>query len=113
MARGYTKAIFDEAIGPIKLTSVRLKCFRRSGLRCVFCGIEGRYFEHAQPNPEQPAHLALYALLGGKPVLMTKDHIVPKSLGGSDCVGNMQTACRICNEAKGNNQSFMQGWARF
>lgn len=38
----------------------------------------------------------------GKEVLMTKDHIIPKSKGGADDISNYQTMCERCNEAKGN-----------
>lgn len=34
---------------------------------------------------------------------MSFDHIVPRSLGGSDYLHNMQPAHRKCNEQKGNN----------
>lgn len=48
-------------------------------------------------------HLNLYAIdENGKEVLMTKDHIIPKSKGGADDISNYQTMCERCNEAKGN-----------
>jgi 5-methylcytosine-specific restriction endonuclease McrA len=34
--------------------------------------------------------------------LMTKDHILPVSRGGSNAVTNLQTMCSTCNAAKGN-----------
>lgn len=33
---------------------------------------------------------------------MTKDHIVPKSKGGPDCIENFQTMCEECNKKKKN-----------
>lgn len=33
---------------------------------------------------------------------MTLDHIMPLSMGGEDCMGNLQTACYACNQFKLN-----------
>jgi hypothetical protein len=38
----------------------------------------------------------------GKLVLMTKDHIIPSSLGGKNNVNNSQTMCTNCNNKKQN-----------
>ena len=38
----------------------------------------------------------------GEEILMTKDHILPRSKGGIDDISNYQTMCKLCNEAKGN-----------
>jgi hypothetical protein len=47
-------------------------------------------------------HFNLYAKREGELVQMTKDHIKPRSRGGKDHIGNMQTLCCRCNELKGN-----------
>lgn len=46
------------------------------GRRCAYCGAEG--------------------------VPLEKDHIVPRSRGGTDRVSNLAVSCRPCNQAKGN-----------
>lgn len=38
----------------------------------------------------------------GHEVLMTRDHIIPRSRGGSEGLENMQTMCTKCNSKKGN-----------
>ncbi|PSQ62973.1 MAG: hypothetical protein BRD27_01495 [Bacteroidetes bacterium QH_10_64_19] len=34
-------------------------------------------------------------------VALEQDHVVPRSRGGSDRIGNLVVSCRPCNEAKG------------
>ena len=40
----------------------------------------------------------------GEEVLMTKDHIIPKSLGGKNTIYNLQPMCQFCNSRKGSSQ---------
>lgn len=48
----------------------------RDGFRCLCCG---------DINPEN----------------LTIDHVVPKSVGGTDNLYNLQTLCKVCNSNKG------------
>ena len=48
-------------------------------------------------------HFNLYAELDGYIVLMTKDHIVPRSKGGKNMLENYQTMCCLCNSAKSDH----------
>lgn len=87
----------------MKMASDRYKCFVNSGTKCVTCGIEGTHFAKERYKTDNVYHFNLYALnRRGKEVLMTKDHIFPKSKGGKDEVANYQTMCAPCNEEKGN-----------
>jgi len=82
-------------------TSQRLRLFKEKGLTCVTCGIEGSVYIFETHNLETVPHLNLYALNGdNKLVLMTKDHIQPKSKGGANAHENYATMCSPCNEAK-------------
>jgi len=87
----------------VRMTSWRYRTFARKGLKCVRCGIEGKFFslEKSHLNDKR-YHFNLYAIEGGKPILMTKDHIVPKSMGGTECFENLQPMCTRCNCNKGN-----------
>ncbi len=87
----------------VKMNSLRYQVFQRS-LRCAICGIQGSFFllQRHRYAPGNRAHLNLFAVDGkGQHVLMTKDHIVPRSKGGSDDLTNLQTCCLPCNSAKG------------
>ena len=91
----------------IHMDSLRYLTFATSGIECVECGIKGLYFAKETDDcySENPRyHLNLYAKNNkGKEVLMTKDHIIPKSLGGRNNIQNLQTMCCNCNYKKGSN----------
>lgn len=88
----------------IKGNSQRFQTFFTKGLKCACCGIEGKYFGKEKDFNAARYHLNLYALdKSGNEVLMTKDHIVPRSKGGASELYNYQTMCVKCNIAKGSN----------
>lgn len=87
----------------IKGNSQRYQLFFTKGTKCVCCGIEGKYFAKERSIRQAAYHLNLYAIDdNGQEVLITKDHIIPKSKGGKDELENYQTMCIRCNERKGN-----------
>lgn len=89
----------------VRTTSPRLRTYLK-GVNCAQCGAKGSFFalEQAHRGKNQQPHLNLYAITAaGKEVMMTSDHILPKSLGGRGHLGNRQPMCIICNMAKGNN----------
>ena len=73
------------------------QCFRKS-LVCVACKRVGSIF--LLEEIDGSICLRLYT---ENYSLMTKDHIIPKSLGGEHHAGNLQTMCVSCNRRKGNN----------
>lgn len=84
--------------------SDRYKLFFTKGYTCINCGLIGSYFALERSFMDTRYHLNLYAVNSeGKEVLMTKDHILPKSKGGKDSIDNYQTMCCKCNKEKGNN----------
>ena len=87
----------------IRGNSQRYQTFFTKGCKCIKCGIEGKYFAKERYVDQSTYHLNLYAVNdNGEEVLMTKDHIIPRSKGGIDDINNYQTMCKLCNEAKGN-----------
>lgn len=95
--------LFDHLI---RTGSIRLKTFARDRGVCSICGLEGTHFaveSNTTYYTPKAYHLNLYAIDGvGDEVLMTRDHVHPKSKGGSNGLDNSQTACRVCNEKKGS-----------
>jgi len=105
----HTRCYYPDSSGQIhsvNMKSYRLWTFHVCGVVCVSCGICGKVFllERDCGNKNGPPHLNLYAVdQNNKLILMTKDHITPKSKGGRDIQANFQTMCTICNGLKGNN----------
>lgn len=92
----------------INKDSLRYKTFFKdeNSLSCVKCGLPGNVFGVTRvENPTGASfHFNLYHKTeDGKLILITKDHIVPKSKGGKDYVYNLQTMCVDCNFNKGND----------
>lgn len=86
------------------INSLRLACFKVHGVVCAKCGVVGQFFAVEIHNgaPEgQRHHINLYAVKDGEEVLMTQDHVIPKSKGGANTTENSQTMCSYCNKEKG------------
>ena len=92
-------------------SSPRLICLKKNN-RCVACKVVGTVWRlEASSHNDLKPHLNLYAVKDpGIPlnqltdedvILMTKDHILPKSQGGKENQSNLQTMCVICNMIKG------------
>jgi len=96
----------------VKMTSRRYELFQNKGVQCVKCGIVGVFMalEAHEPSKKQDPpgtpgrfHFNLYGInVQGSEVLITKDHIIPKSKGGANHADNYQVMCSPCNAQKGN-----------
>lgn len=91
----------------INIRSKRLYTFVVSGTRCCCCGLAGQYFvkeQHRLNQIEQKKyyHLNLYGVdKNGNEKMLTSDHIISRSSGGSNSWYNRQTLCSRCNRIKG------------
>ena len=75
---------------------------------CHFCGCQADRWVSEKGRKDHLGHpvLNLFATnRDGQVVLMTRDHIIPKSLGGIDAVANLRPACGPCNEQRSNEVS--------
>jgi len=86
----------------IRMNSHRYFVFH-TNRNCVACGTEGTKMLLEQHPHDKTPHFNLYSEEDGKLILMTKDHIVAKSVGGEDRLSNYQTMCCICNNIKGSD----------
>lgn len=85
----------------VKMNSHRYFIFRASK-KCVSCGLVGSVMLLEMHSHDTTPHFNMYARdEDGELVLMTKDHICPKTSGGADRHSNYQTMCSICNNIKG------------
>ena len=86
----------------VKMYSQRYRLFKLKGVKCISCGIEGKFFALEKPHTEKKRyHFNLYGKnKDGHEVLMTKDHIRPKSKGGKNNLSNYQVMCAECNTKK-------------
>jgi len=99
IGKGNTCKLMEFDVG---LGSQRLLTFK-SSIICASCGKVSQFFalEKQKQEIKNKPHLNLYAIDDeGNEVLMTKDHIIPRSAGGSNSLSNLQTMCHSCNIQK-------------
>jgi len=95
----------------VDVNSQRLKLFIKNRT-CNNCNIVGKWFSldinradlrsNKQGKTLIKPHFNLYGIGDdGRLEMMTRDHIYPKSKGGTDTVDNYQCLCMSCNMRKG------------
>lgn len=86
--------------------SPRLLTYHVHGVTCCVpgCTISGQFFaiERAVNQKTAQYHLNLYGLKSGQEIMITSDHRIPKSRGGSNALSNRQPMCAPHNFSKGN-----------
>ena len=93
----------------VSMESLRYHVFAKS-LACENCGIVGNvmrleYNDTDKNRTPDRAHFNLYCVREGQEdVMMTKDHILPKSKGGKDNLDNLRNYCSPCNWERGDGR---------
>lgn len=90
---------------------------RGTPIKCWRCGcVADRWISCRGQNDHSRPTLNLFAMFTPRKtrrtphpiprlVMMTRDHIIPKSKGGVDDVANLRPGCETCNVARGNNMN--------
>ena len=75
-----------------------LQCFAEHGIECYLCGLKGEFFVMEKNLRTEQIYLHLYGVdTDDEVIMMTKDHIVPKSRYGPNTLDNLRTMCERCN----------------
>jgi 5-methylcytosine-specific restriction endonuclease McrA len=86
----------------VRMGTQRMLLFKRQQ-ECQCCGLKGQYFALEFSGCFQP-HFNMYGVNDqGHEVLLTVDHINPRSKGGKSTPENVQLLCTHCNAAKSNS----------
>lgn len=93
-----------------KPSATRFKMFRKGNTTCVKCGLQGViwHIERHKNDSVMPFFVNLYGIRKGLEVMMTWDHKIPRSLGGSNRLENAQCMCETCNHKKGNSLTIFE-----
>ena len=100
--------IDDEIAEGRKIKLRRAKIYHKLGCECIEPGCQLRNFHYAVGLDKGTGiHLDLYAYdQDDELVMMTVDHIKPKSKGGRNVIENYQPMCMPHNKVKSNKHNF-------
>jgi hypothetical protein len=87
----------------VNFSGNRIATYLFKGITCAACKKRGSYFavEKCRHDRGDTYHLNLWGIeSSGRHFLMTSDHIIPKSKGGTGNIRNRQPMCVRCNTKK-------------
>ena len=95
----------------VSLGNAKMRLFKRQP-ECAACKAKADHFWIESngkggwgKNGQYNWHMNLYGINHhGHPVMLTLDHIKPRSKGGTRSDSNIQVLCRQCNNLKGNTK---------
>lgn len=82
------------AIKPSRTTKVVV----RDNFVCSSCHTTAKYVTYQ--SIADAVHMCFWVDVDSEFIPLTKDHIVPKALGGTNTYSNLQSMCFICNQKK-------------
>lgn len=87
-------------------TSLKFRVFERDKYICHYCGLKMRkQFEEYNRQKKENKLNGTKMTIKRKHVLLTVDHIIPRSRGGEWSMENLITSCKPCNLKKANYET--------
>ena len=78
----------------------RLQVLINSDFCCQGCGVKASHFVGHNDNVSKSV---IVAKKGKSDILLTIDHVIPRSLGGRSALENYTLLCEVCNHRKSHN----------
>lgn len=90
----------------ISVKGIRAKTFKAKGVVCAHCGATPTKISfHRNEHREDKWNFKIYGYRSnGSVFYITVDHIIPKALGGSNRIENLQPLCNHCNAEKSDKK---------
>lgn len=100
--RAFTESFIDSPYGQLK-PSRTVKVVSNDDFLCKKCCKKAEYVTYQRSLDNNQIYISFWISKPNIYVPLTKDHILAKSLGGTDAFENLQSLCYICNQEKSDD----------